>query len=308
MMRKEVSVTFIISLLAGYALLVSCHPINHTLSVPSLEGKTSDSGSRLVAVLTDYGTADFYVGALQGAMYTVNPQVRITTITHQIEPFNVAEGSFVLAQAAREFPPGTVFLAVVDPGVGTRRRSIVMESLDRKLFVAPDNGLLTGVMDELGMARAFEITNPGVMRERKTSTTFHGRDIYGPVAARLAGGINPADVGPEIVDLIRLPINKVRRKGSVITGSIVHVDRYGNLITNIPGEMIKEKDFETGTLIHITINDKLVTATFAKTYGDVPEGAWLALVNAQNLLEIARNLRNAGKTLKASTGMRVRLE
>lgn len=183
-----------------------------------------------------------------------------------------------------------------------------MESLDRKLFVAPDNGLLTGVMDEFGMARAFEITNPGVMRQGKASTTFHGRDIYGPVAARLAGGIDPADVGPEIVDLVRLPLNKVRREGSVITGSVAHVDRYGNLITNIPGEMIKEKNFETGRLIHITINDKLITATFAKTYGDVSEGAWLALVNAQNFLEIARNLRNAAKILKASTGMRVRLE
>lgn len=309
-MRKEVSrfVAFTISLLAGYAFLVSCQPKNRTVSFHSLEGKRPDSVSRLVAVLTDYGTADFYVGALQGAMYTVNPQLRITTITHQIEPFNVAEGSFVLAQAAREFPPGTVFLAVVDPGVGTQRRSIVMESLDRKLFVAPDNGLLTGVMDEFGMARAFEITNPGVMRQGKASTTFHGRDIYGPVAARLAGGIDPADVGPEIVDLVRLPLNKVRREGSVITGSVAHVDRYGNLITNIPGEMIKEKNFETGRLIHITINDKLITATFAKTYGDVSEGAWLALVNAQNFLEIARNLRNAAKILKASTGMRVRLE
>lgn len=309
-MRKEVSwfVAFIISLLAGYALLVSCHPKDRSLSFPSLEGKASDSGSRLVAVLTDYGTVDFYVGAMQGAMYTVNPQVRITTITHQIEPFNVAEGSFVLAQAAREFPPGTVFLAVVDPGVGTRRRSIVMESLDRKLFVAPDNGLLTGVMNELGMARAFEITNPGVMRQGKASATFHGRDIYGPVAARLAAGTDPAEVGPEIVDLVRLPIKKGRREGSVITGSVVHIDGYGNLISNISGDMIKEKNFETGTLIHITINDKLITATFAKTYGDVPEGAWLALVNAQNFLEIARNLKNAAKTLNACTGMRVRLE
>ena len=113
-------------------------------------------------------------------MYTVNPQLRITTIIHQIETLNGAEGSFVLAQAAREFPPGTVFLAVVDLGVGARRRSIVMESLDRKLFFAPDNGLLTGVIDELGMARAFEITNPGVMRERKTSTTFHGRNSLLP--------------------------------------------------------------------------------------------------------------------------------
>jgi S-adenosylmethionine hydrolase len=110
-----------------------------------------------VAVLTDYGTRDFYVGALERAMYAANPRVRITTITHHIEPFNVAEGFYVLAQAAREFPPGTVFLAVVDPGVGTARRCILVE--------APDNGLLTGVIEKLGVAHAYEIRNYSLMRQ-----------------------------------------------------------------------------------------------------------------------------------------------
>ena len=146
-MRKKFSwFSLILGLLAGYSLLLSCHAGKSTFPYSSSEGTLPDSESRLVAVLTDFGTEDFYVGAMVGAMVTVNPRLRITTITHQIKPFNVAEGSYVLAQAAPEFPPGTVFLAIVDPGVGTQRRSIIMESLDQKLFVAPDNGLLTGVM------------------------------------------------------------------------------------------------------------------------------------------------------------------
>ena len=117
----------------------------------------------LVAVVTDFDTTDFYVGAMQGAMYSVNPQARIVTITHEVEPFNVAEGSYILVQAAREFPSGTVFLAVVDPGVGTERRPIVLQTKDEKLFVAPDNGLLTGVMDAFEKYR--DVSSFAVSRE-----------------------------------------------------------------------------------------------------------------------------------------------
>jgi len=265
-------------------------------------------GSGLVAVLTDYGTKDFYVGALEGAMYTANPRVRITTITHGIEPFNVVAGSYVLAHAALEFPPGTVFLAVVDPGVGTERRSIVVETPGHKLFVAPDNGLLTGVMHRLGIAHAYEVKNPRLIRKGRVSATFHGRDILGPVAAHLAGGVHASDVGPEIRDLIRLPLRPARLDGAAAEGFVVHVDRYGNMITNIPGRLIEQMGFEPGTRVRVTIGNKTVNATFANTYGDVPEGEWLTLINAEELMEIARNLGNAAEAVGASAGIRVRLE
>lgn len=265
-----------------------------------------------VATLTDFGTADFYVGAMEGAMYTANPQVRIATITHQVEPFNVAEGSYLLAQAAREFPPGTVFLAVVDPGVGTERRPVVVETWDEKLFVAPDNGLLTGAMDALGVAHAYQITNRRLTRPGALSTTFHGRDIYGPVAAHLAGGTRPSAVGPEITgastSLVRLPIASARREGSAVIGSVVHVDRYGNLIANITGGLTEEVGLAPGDPLHITIGDQPITATFVTTYDDVPEGDWLALINAEGVVEIARNLRNAAETVGASAGVEVKLE
>ncbi len=262
----------------------------------------------LVAVMTDFGTTDFYVGAMQGAMYTVNPQVRIATVTHEVEPFNVAEGSYILAQAAREFPSGTVFLAVVDPGVGTERRPIVLQTRDEKLFVAPDNGLLTGVMEAFGVAHAYEITNRSLMRQGTISATFHGRDLYGPVAAHLAGGTKPSEVGPEITDPVRLPIVKARREEEALVGFVVHVDRYGNLITNITGILAKEAGLVPGAKVCITIGDQRLSATFAVTYNDVQKGDWLALVNAEEVVEIARNLANAARTIGAAAGAQARLE
>jgi len=171
---------------------------------------SSAKAIELVAVVTDFGTTNFYVGAMLGAMYAVNPQLRIVTITHEVERFNVAEASYILSQAAKEFPSGTVFLAVVGPGLGTESRAIVLQTKDEKLFVAPDNGLLTGVMDTIGISHAYQITNRSLMRKGKISVNFQGRDLYGPVAAHLAGGTNPSEVGPEITDLMRLPIVKTR--------------------------------------------------------------------------------------------------
>lgn len=262
----------------------------------------------LVAVITDFGTTDFYVGAMEGAMYTVNPRVRIATITHDVEPFNVVEGSYVLAQAAREFPSGTVFLAVVDPGVGTERRPIVLQTRDGKLFVAPDNGLLTGVMEALGVAHVYEITNRSLMRQGKISATFHGRDLYGPVAARLAGGTKPSEVGPEIADLVRLPIANAKREGKALIGFVVHVDRYGNLITNIRGDLADEAGLVPSAEVCIAIGDRRFSAAFVVTYDDVAKGDWLALVNAEGVVEIARNLANAARAIGAEAGAQVRLE
>jgi hypothetical protein len=280
-------------------LIVACHGVSGCATSPKVSG--------LVVVLTDFGTTDFYVGAMEGAMYTANPLVRIATITHEVEPFNIAEGSYLLAQAAREFPPGTVFLAIVDPGVGTQRRSIVLETADGRLFVAPDNGLLTGVMDELGVLHAYEITHGAAMRQGKTSATFHGRDIFGPVAAQLAGGAKASDVGSEITDPVRLSVARARWDGTTLVGSVVHVDRYGNLITNIAGTLAQQAGLGAGTQVDITIAARTITATFCTTYDDVDEGQWLALINAEGVVEVARNRGHAAHSVGASAGAVVRL-
>ncbi len=259
----------------------------------------------LVVLLTDYGTSDFYVGALEGAIYSANPGVRISTITHEVAAFNVAEGSYILAQAAREYPSGAVFVAEVNPGVGTVVRSIVLETNDGKLFVGPDNGLFTGVMVEQGIARVHEITNLNLTKQGKISATFKGLDVYGPVAGHLAAGTDPFKVGAEIFDPVRIEVVEAYLEDGNLIGTVDHVDYYGNLITNIPQELVESVDLSPGDRIEIFIGDKKVEAVFGITYSDVIQGEWVAVIGSSGLLEIARNMDSAVEALGVSAGAEV---
>jgi S-adenosyl-L-methionine hydrolase (adenosine-forming) len=247
------------------------------------------------------------VGALEGSIYSVDPLVRISTISHQVKPFDIAEGSYILAKAARWYPPGTVFVGEVDPGSIRDRRLIVLETLDSKLFVGPDNGLFTEVIHDLGLAHAYQITNQSLMNRENESATFQGLSVYGPVAAHLARGVGPEEVGPEIRDLVQLPVTQPRVNGSEITGSVVHVDHYGNLITNIPGKLATNAGFVPGLPLCIKLGNQSVNATFATAYGDVATGQWLALISSDGAVEVARNLENAAKTVGASADEKVTL-
>ena len=254
---------------------------------------------RLVAVLTDYGQTDFYAGVLEGVVYRTAPQVRISIITHDVEPFNVAEGSYLLTQAARAYPAGTVFLCIVDPGVGTQRRPIILEAEDGKRFVGPDNGLFSGLLKEGGATAVYEINVAS-----ETSSTFHGRDIFGPIAARLASGATPAELGRPVErsSLIRLNLPEPVVDGNVLTGTILHVDRYGNLITNISVPLAERAGLRLGRQVHIQIGEQTIFARVATTYGDVPEGEWVILKNAEGAVELARNLASAAEAVKARAG------
>lgn len=205
------------------ALLTTAMCLTATASLPTQPANVNVTPpvQNLVATLTDFGTEDFYAGALEGSIYSANPSVRISTITHQIKPFAVAEGSYILAKAARRYPPGTVFVGEVDPGSAKGQRFIVLETLDGKLFVGPDNGLFTGVMDDLGLAHAYQITNKSLMNLEQESTTFRSFYISGPVAARLAGGVRPESVGPEIEDPVRLSTAQPSVNESMIMGAII---------------------------------------------------------------------------------------
>lgn len=266
------------------------------------EGLDNAGAIGLVAVMTDYGTSGFAAGSLEGAIYSANPAARVATITHQVSPFDVAEGSYILATAAKEFPPGTVFVAGVDPGVGTNRRSIVLVTSDNKTFVGPDNGIFTGVMDKLGVERVYEIENSNLLRPGKISTSFHGRDIYGPVAAHLSAGMAANLVGPEIWDPIRLPVTRPSMTGQGIQGSVVNIDNFGNLMTNIPGELLDEAGLKEGNLLIVTVGNRSNIMSFASTYGDVQEGAWVTFVSSEGTVEIARNQASAAGSLGSRVG------
>ena len=257
----------------------------------------------LVVLLTDYGQSDYYVGALKGSIYSVYPEARIDDITHQVTPFNIWEGAYTLSLAAKEFPKGTVFIAVVDPGVGTGRKAIVLETKDNKLFVAPDNGLLTFVAEEMGTHSIREIRNKAYMRPKESfSTTFHGRDIFGPAGAYLASGVPISSVGPEINDFVRLKIPRAKLRNGKIQGQVIRVDIYGNVITNISDSLLGEAGIKLGDLITIKLSGQTFPVRFVRTYGDVPKGEKLCHLESRRLLEVSINMGHLAKTFGIHVG------
>jgi S-adenosylmethionine hydrolase len=285
--------------------------ISASLSAIAAAAADSDpaegSVENLVVLLTDFGTSDFYVGALEGSIYSANPNVRISTITHQVAAFDVAEGSYILAEAAREYPAGAVFAADVDPSAGEYERSIVLLTEDGKLFVGPDNGLFTGVMNELGVASVREITNHSLTGRESASATFKGIGIYGPVAGHLASGTDPALVGPEIFDPARIDVAEAELDDGTLVGIVVHVDHWGNLITNIPQELVDGADLSPGDRIEISTGGEKVDGVFGTTYGDVPPGEWVTFVSSMGQLEIAINMASAADALGVFAGAEVRV-
>lgn len=289
------------------AIAVAILALPGGLSDPE-EGATEEGGVEgLVVLLTDYGTSGFRAGALEGSIYAANPEARISTITHEISAFNVAEGSYILAQAARYYPPGAVFVAEVNPGVGTDERSIVVEMEDGKLFVGPDNGLFTDVMEDLGVALVHEIRDLNLIGHGGEPVTFNGIEVYGPVGAKLAAGAEPAEFGPEVSDPVKLERQRAGVEGGGLVGAVAYVDPWGNLVTNIPGEFLEETDIGPRDRVEIAVGDEWVEASFGTTYADVPIGELVAFINSIGRLEIAVNMGSAAETMGVAAASTVRV-
>jgi S-adenosyl-L-methionine hydrolase (adenosine-forming) len=185
----------------------------------------------MITLLTDFGTLDYFVPAVKGAIFTINPQVQIADITHEIPPQDIASAAFILAACYQDFPRGTIHLAVVDPGVGSERRPIAVQA-GAYLFVGPDNGIFSYIYARESWVRVIHITRDRFFRQRM-SQTFHGRDIFAPAAAWLARGLSPDALGDEIEDYFKLEIPLPRISGGEIEGRVIHIDRFGNCITNV---------------------------------------------------------------------------
>jgi S-adenosyl-L-methionine hydrolase (adenosine-forming) len=261
----------------------------------------------VVALLTDFGTRDHYVGAVKGAILSVCPEAVIVDVTHEIAPHDVAEGAFALAAAYRAFPRGTTFVAVVDPGVGTARRGLAFEAGGHR-FIGPDNGLFTLVLADHPGVVAREITNASFFHS-EVSATFHARDVFGPVAAHLAGGMPLDRLGPAIEAPVALPVPAIREAGaSVWEAEVIHVDRFGNLTTNLTradlDRILGSVKGGRGGLVVDVLESKL---PIVRTYGDVPEGEACALLGSSDRLEIAIHRGSAALRLGAGRGARVRL-
>ena len=252
-------------------------------------------GLPVITLLTDFGTADYYVGAVKGALLSVNPSVTIVDLTHEIPPQDVAEGAFTLLAAYKTFPAGTIHVAVVDPGVGSTRRPIIV-SANEQFFVGPDNGIFTYIYDREPAHQVFHVTAEKYFRQ-PTSTTFHGRDIFAPVAAALSKGAKPKAFGPEITNEIRLdnPLTPVVQNDGNIEGRIIHIDRFGNCITNITCNLLAD---DHATLF---VKEKPIT-NFRKFFGEDPTTELFAIWGSAGFLEIAVNGGSAALTLGAKRG------
>ena len=262
----------------------------------------------VIGLFTDYGWDDPYVAQLKGVIVTINPNARILDLTHTVTPFNVSEGAFLLDQCAEEFPAGTIFVAVVDPQVGTDRASILLETGKGKFFVGPDNGLFSQVLAHEGFSRAWQLDKPEFFRAGGVSRTFHGRDIFGPVAAHLADGTNPEEFGTPVKTLTLLPDKAPTFAGGMIYAEVLHIDRFGNIILNLPGGGDMAAKLHDGNLVKISVGRESYSAPLVKTYGEVEKGRLLLLYGGNDLLEIGMNQGSAARELKVEPGTTVFLK
>jgi S-adenosylmethionine hydrolase len=260
----------------------------------------------LIALVTDFGARDHYVGTMKGAMLAICADIALVDITHEVPPHDIMAGAIELAAAYRHFPPGTTFLAVVDPGVGSARRGLGAEAGGYR-FVAPDNGVLSVVFEETPPDRVVDLSNPRYSRA-EVSRTFEGRDRFGPAAVWLATGVDLAELGPAIDDWARLDVPKARTTREGIEGAVIRVDRFGNLVTNIERSDLEAAGPVRGLSVRVgDDNDDRGGAPLpiVGTYGDVAAGEPCALVGSTNHLEIAVNGASAALRLGASRGARV---
>ena len=248
--------------------------------------------SGIITLTTDFGQRDHYVAMMKGVILSINRVARIVDITHQIAAGSIAEGASIIRDAHPFFPLGTVHVGVIDPGVGGPRRPIALVA-QNQFFVGPDNGLFWPLIEAHGQFDVIHLTNNQYWMH-EISATFHGRDIFAPVAAHLSQGVDPFLMGETIDDPMPLQVPLPRMEGSALVGEIVRIDRFGNLITNITREhlapFLESKD------LTIRIGE-LVFNTLSTTYSDVPEAQPLALIGSSNALEIAVNRGNAARDL-----------
>jgi len=250
----------------------------------------SSTAKPTVVFMTDFGVANDAVAICKAVMYGIAPDLRIRDVTHSVTPYSIEEGARFLAGVSPYYPAGTVFVGVVDPGVGTSRKAVVVKTKKGQFFVVPDNGLVSPVVDRDGLDSAREITNTGWMIGDKVSSTFHGRDIFSPVGAHLAAGGDWTLVGPVVTDLVRLTPKTSTTTDKGIEGDVIGLDDpYGSLITDIPGEEFKRLGYVLGDKVTVQINKKPFTAPFMKTFMDVPVGSPLLYVDSRGRVGLAVN-------------------
>jgi S-adenosylmethionine hydrolase len=251
----------------------------------------------LITLTTDFGIQDHFVGVMKGVIYGICPEAQIVDLSHSVEPFHIVQAAFLVSQSWRYFPPGTVHVVVVDPGVGSSRRAL-LAGCDNQFFVGPDNGVLSTIYRSVREPIVRTLTNTSYFLQT-VSATFHGRDVFAPVAAHLAKGAAPDSFGDTIDDYVLGYWDQPQRiSRRVWSGTVLHVDRFGNLITNFPVEEFASLQLRGFELSIGTRRLERLVNNYAEGSGDEP----FLVFGSSNLLEIAVNQGNAGKLLGCGVG------
>jgi S-adenosylmethionine hydrolase len=256
--------------------------------------------TRIITLLTDYGLRDCYVGALKGAILSVYSGAQIIDVAHTIAKQDVLEAAYLINGYYKSFPKGTIHLAVVDPGVGGPRRPILVESRNH-FFLGPDNGIFSYVFEREQVAQVVHLTATQYFAT-DVSDTFHGRDIFGPVAAHLASGVEARWLGKPIEDFLKLPLPQLKAAGTMLSGEVVYVDRYGNLVTNIDlasfYALVKGKQYTIAA-------GQTTIGGISRSYVDGQPGQLLALFGCQQTLELSVNQGSAASMLGQGRGLKI---
>jgi S-adenosylmethionine hydrolase len=284
------------------AFLISCTLLlGCSTQQPEIHTSAAPTQARVIVFMTDFGTANDAVAICKAVMLGIAPDVRIMDITHQVTPFSIEEGARFLTGVTPYYPAGTVFVVVVDPGVGTSRKAIIVKTKKGQYFVLPDNGLITPVIDRDGLEGAREITNTGWMIGDKVSSTFHGRDIFSPAGAHLAAGWDYTLAGPEVTQLVRLVPKVATATDKGIEGQVIALDDpFGSLITDIQGDDFKKLGYAFGDKVTVQLDKKPFTLPYEKTFMGVPVGQPLLYQDSRGRIGLAINQGDFSKVHKVT--------
>ena len=259
----------------------------------------------IITLLTDYGLKDSYVAEVKGAILKITADVTLVDITHDIGNYDIEEGAFHLARSVSYFPEGTIHVAVVDPGVGGERRPIIIKG-SGATFVGPDNGLLAPAAERLGVETVHAITNLSLLPPR-VSEVFDGRDLFGPAAALLARGFKPDDLGKEVSEYVRLPQYELKLAGNHVEAKIIHVDGFGNLVTNITGMHLRQMGVNPGDYFAVNLHGQEFNVPYVRRFSGVPRRELLMLVAGGDYLELCVNQGSARERLGVGKGEKISL-
>lgn len=259
-----------------------------------------------IVLLTDWGHHSYYVGVVKGVIHKINPRGTVIDLTHEVEPYNVREAMHILARAYRDFPPKSIFMGVVDYGVGTERKAIAIETLSGYFLVGPNNGIFTLVVTEDGAKKMVELNNPTYFYTPNPSSTFHGRDIFAPVSAHLSLGVAIDALGTPLEKSVLLPHPQAELHHDTIRGEILFFDRFGNIETNIPAHLA-EKAGLVGSEVMLVLGRKTYFLSYTSTYGTEAKGTLTVHPDSSGFLEISVTQGNARQFLQVQAGMEILL-